>query len=182
MSRKLTGNLLQDDPTALCLPNGLPRQILSPYAQHWIQAPGQLVILYEYMHFFRVIPTDGRPLPKDVELTWMGESAGRWEGDTLVIESTGLKDWVLDATHDENGSRWHTDALRLTERLRHTDATTVSYEVTLDDPKIWTRPWTQEFQMKLHPTWKLYEFVCEENNRCEAGKCVESDVQKTPGD
>ena len=59
-------------------------------------------------------------------------------------------------------------------RLRHTDTTTVSYEITVDDPKIFARPWAQEFQMKLHPTWKLLEQICEENNRCEAGKCTDS--------
>ena len=66
----------------------------------------------------------------------------------------------------------------MVERLRYTDPATVSYQVTIDDPQIFTAPWTQDYQMKLHPTWKLLEFVCEENNRCEAGKCVESDVQK----
>src|SRR5437773_9774459 len=72
MNRRVTGDPIQDDPTAGCLPNGLTRQILSPYSQQWIQAPGQLVVLYEYMHFFVVIPTDGRPHANDVGLTWMG--------------------------------------------------------------------------------------------------------------
>ena len=180
MNHPLTGDVLQDDPTAVCLPNGLPRQIVSPYAQQWIQAPGQMVVLYEYMHFFRTIPTDGRPHHKDEELTWMGDSIGKWEGDTLVIDTVGLKEWMLDATHTEKGSRWHSDALHMIERLRYIDPMTVSYQVTIDDRKIFTAPWTQDFQMKLHPTWQLYEFVCEENDRCRAGKCVESDAQKTP--
>src|SRR5437867_2436437 len=117
MNRPLTGDVLKDDPTAVCLPNGLPRQIVSPYAQQWIQTPGRMVVLYEYMHFFRVIPTDGTPHSKGVEPTWMGDSVGRWEGDTLVIDTIGLKEWVLDATHTEKGSRWHSDALHLIERL-----------------------------------------------------------------
>ncbi len=185
MSRKLSGNARVDDPTAFCLPNGLTRQILAPYAQQWIQAPGYIVSITEYMHFVRVIPLDGRPHPPDVEPTWMGDSVGRWEGDTLVIDTIGLKEWMLDANQninlpDENGTqRWHTDALHVVERLKHINATTVSYEVTIDDPKIWTRPWSQEFQMSLHPKWRLFEFVCEENNRCEGGKCVDSDVPKT---
>ncbi len=157
-----------------------PQVTPSPYAQQWIQAPGQMVVLYEYMHFFRTIPTDGRPHHKDEELTWMGDSIGKWEGDTLVIDTVGLKEWMLDATHTEKGSRWHSDALHMIERLRYIDPMTVSYQVTIDDRKIFTAPWTQDFQMKLHPTWQLYEFVCEENDRCRAGKCVESDAQKTP--
>jgi len=180
MARPITGKLLQDDPTSLCLPNGLTRQILSPYPQQLIQAPGKLIILYEYMHFFRVIPTDGRAHDKDVDLTWMGDSTAKWDGDTLVIDTVGLKEWMFDATHsqDGEGSRWHSDDLHMTERLRFVDPTSVSYQVTIDDPKIFTAPWNQDFSMKLHPTWKLLEFVCEENNRCEGGICVESDVQK----
>src|SRR5262245_50753131 len=100
MNRRATGDSVKDDPTAGCLPNGLTRQILSPYAQQWIQTPTQIVVLYEYMHFFRVIPTDGRTHAKDVETTWMGDSVGKWEGDTLVIDTVGLKEWMLDATHD----------------------------------------------------------------------------------
>jgi hypothetical protein len=180
MNRPATGDPVKDDPTAGCLPNGLTRQILSPYAQQWIQTPRQIVILYEYMHFFRVIPTDGRVHAKDPESTWMGESVGRWDGDTLVIDTIGLKEWMMDATHDSNPKqlRIHSDQLHFIERLRYSDPTTVSYQVTIDDPKIFTAPWSQEFQMKLHPTWKLLEFVCEENNRCIFGKCSESDAQK----
>src|SRR5262245_20168130 len=152
MNRPITGDVLKDDPTAVCLPNGLPRQLVSPYAQQWIHAPGQMIILYEYMHFFRVIPTDGRPHRKDEEPTWMGQSIGKWEEDTFVIDTVDFKEWVLDATHTEKGSRWHSDALHMIERLRYIDPMTVSYQVTIDDPKIFTAPWTQEFQMKLHPT------------------------------
>src|SRR5438105_2431547 len=82
MNRKATGDSITDDPTAACLPNGLTRQILSPYAQQWVQTPNMIVILYEYMHFFRTIPLDGRPHGKDVDLSWMGDSVGKWEGDT----------------------------------------------------------------------------------------------------
>jgi hypothetical protein len=176
-----TGNVRIDDPTAVCLPNGLTRQIPSPYAQQFIQTADQLVVLYEYMHFFRVIPTDGRPHQKDVEQTWMGDSVAKWEGDTLVIDSIGLKEWMLDATHDSKPDqlRIHSDQIHVTERLRYVDPTTVSYQVTIDDPKIFTAPWSQDFEMKLHPTWKIFEFVCEENNRCIFGKCTEADVQKT---
>src|SRR6478672_8789030 len=123
-------------------------------------------------HFFRVIPV-GKPHRADVELTFMGDATAKWEGDTLVIDTIGLREWTLSAS---NG--WHSDALHTIERLRHIDATTVSYEITVDDPKIFTKPWSQEFQMKLHPTWSLLEQVCEENNRCPGGNCSASDSQK----
>ena len=177
LMRPITGEILKDDPTAYCLPNGMPRQILSPYSQQWIQAPGTLIVLYEYMHFFRVIPTDGRAHRKDVELTWMGDSVAKWEGDTLVIDTIGLKEWILDAYHEQT-SRWHSDQLHLIERVKYIDPMTVSYQITVDDPKIWTAPWSQEFQMKLHPTWSVFEFVCEENDRCSGGNCKPSEAQQ----
>ena len=169
--QKATGNPRHDDPTELCLPDGHPREALAPYAQQIVQTPDAVVFLYEYMHFFRVIPI-GKPHPEDVDLTFMGNAVAKWDGDTLVIDTIGLKEWTLSAS---NG--WHSDALHTTERLRHIDAATVSYQITIDDPKIFTKPWSQEFQMKLHPTWTLLEQVCEENNRCEGGKCLASDSQ-----
>jgi len=170
--QKPTGDLRHDDPTALCLPDGHPREALAPYAQQIFQTSDSVVILYEYMHFFRIIPI-GKPHPADVELTFMGDAVAKWDGDTLVIDTIGLREWTLSAS---NG--WHSDALHTIERLKHIDPTTVSYEITIDDPKIFTRPWSQTFQMKLHPTWALLEQVCEENNRCQGGNCTPSESQK----
>ena len=175
--QRLTGDVYHDDPTAYCLPDGFPREALSPYATQILQQPGQVTFLYEYMHFFRVVPTDGRPHSKDPDLTYMGEAVGRWDGDTLVTDTIGLRPWPIDA-FTTGVVRYHSDALHVIERFEYTDPTTVALEMTLDDPKIFTMPWSQKFQMKLHPTWKLYEQVCEENNRCEAGKCRPADVQK----
>jgi hypothetical protein len=160
-----TGDPRHDDPTELCLPDGHPREALAPYATQIVQTPDTVVFLYEYMHFFRVIPID-KQHPEEVEPTFMGDAVAKWEGDTLVIDTIGLREWTLSAS---NG--WHSDALHTIERLRYVDAATASYEITIDDPKIFTKPWSQEFQMKLHPTWKLYEQVCEENNRCAGGNC-----------
>ncbi len=185
MFRKATGNVAYDNPTGVCLPAGVMLEITSPYAQEWIQAPNYFVIRYEYQdNASRVIPLDGRPHPKDVEPTWMGNSVGKWEDDTLVIDTVGVKEWILDdkihfPTPDADGSRWHSDALHIVERIRYTSATTASYQVTVDDPKYFTKPWTQEYPINRHPTWTLQEFVCAENNRCQAGKCVESDAQKS---
>ena len=119
-----------------------------------------------------MIPID-KPHPADVDLTFMGNAVAKWDGDTLVIDTIGLREWTLSAS---NG--WHSDALHTIERLRHIDAATVSYEITADDPKIFTKPWSQTFQMKLHPTWLLLEQVCEENNRCQGGNCTVSDSKK----
>jgi len=167
-----TGDVRHDDPTEVCLPDGHPREALAPYAQQIVQTPDTVVFLYEYMHFFRVIPINQRH-PPEVDLTFMGDSVATWEGDTLLIDTIGLREWPLSAS---NG--WHSDALHTIERLRHLDAATVSYEITVDDPKIFTKPWSQTFVMKRHPTWKLLEQVCEENNRCEAGKCADSPPAK----
>jgi hypothetical protein len=183
MARKLTGDLLRDDPTERCLPNGLTRQILSPYAQEWVQHPQVLVNVTEYMHFFRVIPLDGRPHRQDIEPTWMGDSIGHWEGEALVVDTVGLKEWHIDATQNagnvpaaERGTQsWHSDQLHVTERLAYVDPTTIAYQVTLEDPRIWTAPWTSDFIMRRHPTWSILEFVCEENNRCLNGKCSQTE-------
>lgn len=185
MSRPFTGKIPIDDPTELCLPNGLTRQFMSPYAQQWVQHKDVILNITEYMHFVRIIPigAPNRPHDPDVELTWMGDSIGWWEGDTMVIDTIGLKEWHLDATinggnaipADERGrQRWHSDRLHVIESLKYKDPanpTFLSYEVTVDDPVIFTRPWSQEFGFTRHPTWKLLEYVCEENNRCFNGDC-----------
>jgi hypothetical protein len=176
--RPTTGKLEIDDPIGLCLPYGFTSQIFSPYAQQWVQAPNYLVIRHEFINnFSRIIPIDGRPHQKDIEPTWGGDSVGHWEGDTLVIETIGLKQWWLDNPHP-NGSLWHSDALKVTERVKWVGPKLVSYDVTMDDPKIWTKPWTEHFDMVLHPTWNLLVYVCNENDRCSQGNCKESDAQK----
>jgi hypothetical protein len=178
--QKFTGDLSHDDPQSICMPVGFPRVALSPYSQQILQPPGYVVILYEYMHFWRVIPTDGRPHAKDVELTFMGDPVGHWEGDTLVVDTIGLREWPLAG--DEPGRRdavlYHSDALHVIERFTPTDANNMAYEITIDDPKIWQKPWTTKWSYKLHPTWQILEMVCEENNRCEAGKCKAAEGQK----
>jgi hypothetical protein len=178
--RHRTGDLKIDDPIALCLPYGFTSQILVPYAQEWIQAPGWMVVRHEFQNnFSRAIPLDGRPHPKDVELTWGGQSVGHWEGDTLVIDTVGIKAWPLGAHGHPTGSIWHSDAIHVIEKLKYVSVRVVSYEVTIDDPKIWIRPWSEEFHMVRHPTWNLLEYVCAENDRCSQGKCTPADVQKT---
>jgi hypothetical protein len=101
---------------------------------------------------------------------------GHWEGDTLVIETTNFKRWSLDDYYYTNPKefRMHSDAFRTVEKLRWKSKTALYYELTVDDPKIFTKPWSQEFEVVAKPEWEkdgLYEYVCEENNRCPGGKC-----------
>ncbi len=178
MFRLPTGDMRIDHPIGLCLPFGFAAEIFSGMAEQWIQAPGWLVIRHEFMNnFTRAIPLDGRPHPRDLDLTWGGDSVGHWEGETLVIDTVGLKEWWLDAVHPR-GSLWHSDALHVIERVRYVSPMILSYEVTIDDPKYFTKPWSEEFNLVLHPTWNLLEFVCNENDRCAGGHCTEADVQK----
>ena len=173
-----TGDLRIDDPIALCLPYGFTSQIFVPgYAQQWIQAPNHIVIRHEFMNnFTRVIYMDGGGHPEDPELTWGGHSIGSWEGDTLVIDTVGLKKWWLDNPHPM-GSLWHSDELHVVERFEWVGPRVVAYDVVIDDPAYFTRPWSEQLDMVLHPNWELLEFVCNENDRCSGGTCDPADVQ-----
>ncbi|HJT88193.1 MAG TPA: hypothetical protein VJ732_10065, partial [Bryobacteraceae bacterium] len=107
---------------------------------------------------FRVIPI-GRPHPSDLDPTWMGNSVGHWEGDTLVVDVTGFNDKTEIA-----GYR-HTKALHVVERYRRPRYDTVEYEATIEDPKVFAAPWKFGGPLVLHPEWDLQEYVCEENNK-----------------
>jgi hypothetical protein len=150
--------LLRDDPSARCLPLGPPR--MDRREPHKIlQFPGLIVILYEANTLFRQIFLDGRALPKDPNPTWMGYSVGHWEGDTLVVETTGFNDdvWIWSG-HP------HTASLRTVERFRRRDFGHMDLQVTIDDPKTYTKPWTLTFDVQLIPDSELLESICNENN------------------
>src|SRR5665213_1192843 len=129
-------------------------------------------MVHEFQRMTRIVPLDGRPHQQGIEPTWHGDPTGHWDGDTLVVESTNFRRWSLDYYYYTNPKefRMHSDALRLIERIHWKPGNTaLSYSLTIDDPKIFTAPWTQEFEMKAKPEWAatgLYEYVCEENNRC----------------
>src|SRR4051812_19152238 len=174
-----TGDPRHDEPRAFCMPSGFPSAFLGPYPIQLIQTPKTLVMVTEFMRVTRIIPLDGRPHAKDIEPTFYGEPIGHWEGDTLVIDATNYKRWSLDDWYYQNPKeyRMHSDAFHTIERLRRVDANTVSYQFTVDDPQIFTRPWTVDWEMTLHPEWEktgLFEMVCNENNRCEGGNCDKS--------
>jgi hypothetical protein len=156
----------KDDPTSNCWFPGVPRIMQSPYPSQWVQTPTHLVILFEYMHMFRSIPLDGRPHPNKMEPAFMGDSTGHWEGDTLVIDTAGLKGppwtWLDTAGHQ------HSEALHVIERLQRTPDG-ISYEFTVDDPIMYSQPWTLQrtlTPLKMTPGLpELIEYNCDENNR-----------------
>ena len=159
--RRLTGELSGEEPDANCLPQGVPKIDAAPAPWKVIQLPEEVVILYEAFTQFRQIFTDGRALPAEPNPAWFGYSVGRWEGDTLVVESNGFngKLWL-----DQEG-RPSTDALRVTERFRRKDFGHLEITITIDDPKAYTKPWTVVQNPTLAVDTELIEFICNENNK-----------------
>jgi hypothetical protein len=151
----------KDDPDARCLPSGMPRKdaITSPYKI--IQQPGEIVFLYESRTTFRQVFTDGRALPVDPQPTWDGYSVGHWEGDTLVVETRGMNGltWL-----DSNGHPL-SDAMHLTEKFRRPDFGHMEIEITIDDPKNYTKPWTVKENPHLLVDTDLIEYICDENEK-----------------
>ena len=151
----------KEDPTSRCLPGGVVRWFTWPYYNKIVQLPRQLVVLGEREQGYREIFTDGRPLPADPIPSWKGFSAGAWQGDTLVVRTNGLRDglWL-----DRNGSPL-TDAALITEWFRRPDYGHLEIEITVDDRKAYTAPWTITVTQLLVPDMELAEFVCLENER-----------------
>jgi hypothetical protein len=142
-----------------CMPLGVPQSLFSPYQWQIVQAPDRVVIIYEYPNTFRVIPTNGATHPQDVDPTWMGDSVGHWEGNTLVVDVTGFNDKT-----EVPGGYKHTEALHVVERYRKTGATTLEYEATIEDPNVFEKPWVVHRIFPLRPDLeKVGEFVCENN-------------------
>ena len=143
-----------------CAPTGVPGAYFVPYQWEIVQGRDRVVIMYEYPHLFRVIPTDGTPHPADPDPTWMGDSIGRWEGDTLVVDTIGFN----DKTELPGGFK-HTEALHVVERFHRTDFNNLDYEATVEDPNVFVKPWTIVRGFPLRPDLtKVDEFVCENNH------------------
>jgi hypothetical protein len=159
-NQRKDGSRAKDDPAARCLP-GMPKLNALPYPFKVFETPGVVVILYEGFTTFRQIFTDGRALPKDPQPSWMGYSVGRWEGDTLVAETIGIN----ETTWMDNSGHPHTDALHLTERFKRRDFGRMDIQMTIDDPKAYTKPWTITEEARVIPDSELLEFVCQENEQ-----------------
>jgi hypothetical protein len=141
-----------------CLPPGPKAGIaVGNFPLKIVETPSVVVVLYEYQTIFRQIFTDGRALPEDPNPTWMGYSVGQWDGDNLIVSTAGYND---RSTLDLAGHP-HTEALRVTERYHRRDAGHMDLQVTLDDPKAYTRPWALHVEFELIPDGDLIEYVCE---------------------
>jgi hypothetical protein len=155
------GNDNKDNPDALCLPLGLTQLHMHPQPREIVQTQGEVVILYEANGNVRRIITDGRPLPNnDPTPWWYGYSVGHWEGDTLVVETTGFRD---DVWLDVEGSPL-TNSGKMTERWRRPKFGLMQIDITIEDPKAYTKPFTVRVNHQLMPDTELMEFVCQERD------------------
>jgi hypothetical protein len=155
----------KDNPDAHCLPMGLMQFHNHGQPRKMIQTPGLVLIVYEANYGLRYIFTDGRTLPgRDAQPWWYGYSIGRWEGDTLVVDTTGFRDggWL-----DIIGNPL-TDAAKLTERFRRPNYGTLEIDVTIDDPKAYTKPWTVRVNQRITLENELLEFICLENQKFDS--------------
>jgi hypothetical protein len=148
------------DYTGSCLPFGLMRAVNAPYPIQIMQSDKYIALLFEVNTWFHVIPIDGRSHPTDPHPTWFGSSVGRWRDDTLVVETVGFNGY----TRLDTVGHPHSDALHMTQTFRRADAGHIQYTVTIEDPKTYTKPWTNERTFTLMPG-DLIEYSCEENNK-----------------
>ena len=164
----------KDDPEGLCLPMGTPRK--DPYPWKIVQAPQLFLILYEgNVHSYRQVFLDGRPHDPNVTETWWGDSIGKWDGDALVVDTVGLNDkaWLDLIGHPR------TEKAHIVERFTRPDRDHMNYEVTIDDPKAFTKPW------KNTRTWvlmakdeEIMEYVCVENNKEVSEGLIKNNIPK----
>ena len=133
--------------------------MLGLYPQKIVQTPKEIVILYEYMNVFRIIPLNAKH-PEDLLPSYLGDSVGHWEGDTLVVDVTGFNDktWLAGT------GTFHSEDLHITERYTRVDKDQINYEVTMVDPKVFTKPWTLHSTIMLREGTRLQEYICAENN------------------
>ena len=144
--------------TSDCMPLAGPQAFGVPYQFQIVQSAHSVAILHEYPGTFRIIPTDGGPHAADPDPTWMGDSIGHWEGDTLVVDTVGFNDKT-----EISGYR-HSEALHMVERFRRSDYDTLQYDATLEDPNVFEKPWTVSRAFSIRPDLaKVDEFVCENN-------------------
>jgi hypothetical protein len=142
-----------------CFPPGVPRIYLHPFPMEIIQTRDRVIMFFEFNHFVRQIFVDGRAHNTDLGPTWMGDSIGKWEGATLVVDTIGFNDktWIDRAGHP------HSEALHVVERISRVDGNTLQNEITIDDAKAYTRSWGGQIRFQRRPGWGITEMVCEDN-------------------
>jgi len=148
------------DYTGACLPFGLVRSMNSPDPIQIMQNKTYMSLLYEQNTWFKIIPIDGRPHRKQVA-TWFGDSVGKWDGDTLVVDTTNFN----GRTRLDTIGHPHSDQLHVIEKFSRPDLGHMNYEITIDDPKAFTKAWTNTRVFTLRPDWEIMEYSCEENNK-----------------
>ena len=158
--RELDARNFDDTEAANCLPTGMPAIMGHPYPYEFLLTPGKVTIVSEAYMQVRHIYTDGRPLPADPDPTFNGTSIGRWDRDTLVIETIGFSPLTTITRNTP-----HSDKMRVVERVRLTGADTMSIETTVIDPEALAQPWTTTRTLARHRDWTIREYICEENNR-----------------
>ena len=148
---------LTDDPIAQCYLPGVPRIMYMPHPFQIFQTPGMTTILYEYEHAVRTIYTDRPHLPGHIDF-WLGMSRGHWEGETLVVDVIDFN----DKTWFDAAGNFHSDALHVVERYTRTGPDHIAYEVTIDDPKVFTRPWKMNMTLyrRQEPNIQLLDYEC----------------------
>ncbi len=149
------------DYTGHCLPQGLTRSMNSPFPVRFMQTDKIFTVLYEAWNVFEIVHIDGRVHPKDPDPLWFGDRVGSWDGDTLVVDTIGFN----DKTNLDTVGHPHSDQLHTVERFTLTDPQHISYEITIDDSKAFTKPWKNTRIFTLKPEWEVMEYSCEENNK-----------------
>jgi hypothetical protein len=153
-----------DDPVLRqCLPPGTPRIYLQPFPFQIVQTPKEIFMIFEYDHTVRQIFMDGRAHPEDITPSYMGHSIGKWDGDTLVVDTVGFNDktWL-----DRDGHP-HSDQLHVTEGFHRVDRDNMTIDITMEDPKALAKPWKTQLNFQLKPEWDIMELVCTDNGAFE---------------
>jgi hypothetical protein len=162
--KERTANHAKDDPHVRCLPDTFLRAYGLPHLLKFVHVPGLLVMLNEMNAGYRQVFTDGRPLPESPNPSWQGYSSAKWTGDTLVVDTIGLRD---DTWIDWNGSVV-TEAGKVRERIRRPDFGHLEIEVTVDDPKAYTKAWTTTLRQRIVVDTELVDEICLENEKSYA--------------
>ena len=161
LAKKRTADDSRDDPHVRCLPDNPPRHWTLPHLTRAIHTPKLLALLYEVNAMYRQIHIDGRPLPADMNPSWMGYSTARWEGDTLVVQTEGFRD---DLWLDTAGSAM-TSAAKMTERITRPNYGTLEIDLTIDDPKVYTKPFTVKLTQSIELDTELVDEICAEGEQ-----------------
>ncbi len=161
--KDLVEHHLFEDPQAHCYLSGVPRQMYTPFGFQILQPPGNVVLLYEAFHSYRIIPLNGRPHISPSIRLFEGDSRGHWEGDTLVVDVTNQN----EGTWFDMAGNFHSDALHVVERFTPVDANTINYEATIDDAKVFTRPFKIAFALgrNTEADYQQMEYACVEGEK-----------------